>query len=53
VKIRLRGTEQEWREIAGLPASVLPIQSVGEPYLDRGHSGPVRVCVEAVPRGGR
>jgi hypothetical protein len=28
VKIRLRGTEQDCRETAGLSASVLPIQSV-------------------------
>ena len=53
MKICLRGTEQDCRETAGLPASVLPIQSVGEPYPGRGHSGPVRACIEAVPRGGR
>ena len=53
MKIRLRGTEQERRETAGLPASVLPIQSVSEPYPSCGRSAPVRACIEAVPRGGR
>ena len=53
MKIRLLGTEQECREIAGLPASVLPIQSVSEPYPGPGRRAPVRVCIEAVPRGGR
>jgi len=51
VKIRLRGTEQDCREAAGLPASVLPIQSVSEPYPGRERSVPVRACIEAVPRG--
>ena len=51
--IRLRGTEQDCRETAGLPASMLPIQSVSEPYPGRGRSAPVRACIEAVPRGGR
>ena len=50
--IRLRGTEQDCRETAGLSASVLPIQSVSEPYPGRGRSAPVRACIEAVPRGG-
>ena len=53
MKIRLRGTEQECRKTAGLPASVLPIQSVSEPYPDHGRIPPVRACIEAVPRGGR
>lgn len=52
MKIRLRGTKQDCRE-TGLPASVLPIQSVSEPYPGRGRSAPVRACIEAVPRGGR
>jgi hypothetical protein len=53
VKIRLRGTKQECRETAGLPTSLLSIQSVSEPYPGRGRSAPVRAYIEAVPRGGR
>ena len=53
MKIRLGGTEQDCRETAGLPASMLPIQSVSEPSPGRGRSAPVRACIEAVPRGGR
>ena len=53
MKIRIRDIEQECRETAGLPASVLPIQSVSEPYPGRGRSAPVRAYIEAVPRGDR
>jgi hypothetical protein len=53
VKIRLHGTEDECRETVELLESVLLIQSVSEPYPDRGRSVLVRVYVEAIPRGGR
>ena len=53
MKIRLHGTEEECRETAELLESVLVIQSVSEPYPDRGRSVLVRVCIEAIPRGGR
>ncbi len=53
MKIRLHGTEDECRETVELLESVLLIQSVSEPYRDRGRSVLVRVCVEAIPRGGR
>ena len=53
VKIRLHGTEDECRETAELLESVLVIQSVSEPYPDRGRSVLVRVYIEAIPRGGR
>jgi hypothetical protein len=53
VKIRLHGTEEECRETAELLESVLVIQSVSEPYPDRGRSVLVRVYIDAIPRGGR
>jgi hypothetical protein len=53
VNIRLHATEEECREAAELLAEVLLIQSVSEPYPDRGRSVLVRVYIEAVPRGGR
>ena len=53
VKIRLHGTGEECREMAGLLESVSLVQSVSDPYLDRGRSVLVRVYVEGVPRGGR
>ena len=53
MKIRLHGTEDECRETVELLESVLLIQSVSEPYRDRGGSVLVRVYVEAIPRGGR
>jgi hypothetical protein len=53
VKIRLHGTEEECREMAELLESVMRIQSVSEPYPDRGRSVLVRVYVEGIPRGGR
>jgi len=53
VKIRLHGTEEECREMAELLESVMLVQSVSDPYPDRGRSVLVRVYVEAVPRGGR
>jgi hypothetical protein len=51
VKIRLHGTEEECRETAELLESVLQVQSVSDPYPDRGRSVLVRVYIEAVPRG--
>ena len=53
MKIRLHGTKDESRETAGLLESVLVIQSVSEPYPDRGRIVLVRVYIEAIPRGGR
>jgi hypothetical protein len=53
VKIRLHGTAEECREAVELLGSVMLLQSVSEPYPDRGRSVQVRVYVEAVPRGGR
>ena len=53
MKIRLHGTEDESRETVELLESVLLIQSVSEPYQDRGRSVLVRVYIEAIPRGGR
>jgi hypothetical protein len=53
VKIRLHGTEEECREAVELLDSVMLLQSVSDPYPDRGRSVLVRVYVEAIPRGGR
>ena len=53
MKIRLHGTEEECRETVELLESVLLIQSVSEPYPDRGRSVLVRVYIEAIPRGGQ
>jgi hypothetical protein len=53
VKIRLHGTEEECRESVKLMESVMLLQSVSEPYPDRGRSVLVRVYIEAIPRGGR
>jgi hypothetical protein len=53
VKLRLPGTAEECGEAVELVDGIMPIQSVSEPYPDRGRSVLVRVCIEAVPRGGR
>jgi hypothetical protein len=53
VKIRLHGTEDECREMAGLLGQVMTVQAVSGPYPDRGRSVLVRVYVEGAPRGGR
>jgi hypothetical protein len=53
VKIRLHGTADECREAVELLESVMLLQSVSEPYPDRGRSVLVRVYIEAIPRGGR
>jgi hypothetical protein len=53
VKIRLHGTAEECRETVELLGSVMLLQSVSQPYPDRGRSVLVRVYVEAIPRGGR
>jgi hypothetical protein len=47
VKIRLHGTEDECREVAGHLAGVVEVLAVSEPYPDRGASVLVRVYVEA------
>ena len=53
MKLRLHGTEEECREMVALLESVMLIQSVSDPYPDRGRSVLVRIYVEAVPRGCR
>ncbi len=53
MKIRLHGTEDECAGAVELLGSVMLLQSVSEPYPDRGRSVLVRVYVEAIPRGGR
>ena len=53
MKIRLHGTQEECEEAVKLPSSVMLIDSVSEPYPDRGRSALVHVYVEAIPRGGR
>jgi hypothetical protein len=52
VKLRLHGTADECREAVELLESIMLIQSVSEPYPDRGRVL-VRVYIEAIPRGGR
>lgn len=53
MKLRLHGTAEECAEAVDLLGSIMLIQSVSEPYPDRGHSVLVRVYIDAVPRGGR
>ena len=53
MKIRLHGTEEECREMVELLENVMLIQSVSDPYPDRGRSVLVRVYVAGIPRGGR
>jgi hypothetical protein len=53
VKLRLHGTEDECEEMVKLLESVMLIQSVSDPYPDRGRSVLVRVYIDAIPRGGR
>jgi hypothetical protein len=53
VKLRPLGTAEECREAAELLESIRLLQSVSEPYPDRGRSVLVRVYIEAIPRGGR
>ena len=47
MKIRLHGTEDEVREVAGRLAAIVDVLAVSEPYPDRGASRLVRVYVEA------
>lgn len=47
MKIRLHGTEDECRQIAGRLAAVCDVLAVSDPYPDRGASRLVRVYVEA------
>ena len=51
MKIRLRGTREECEEMVTLLESVLLIQSVSDPYPDRGRSVLVRVYIDGSPRG--
>lgn len=53
MKIRLHGTAEECEQAVALLGEVMALQSVSEPYPDRGRSVLVRVYVEAIPRGGR
>jgi hypothetical protein len=52
VKIRLHGTEDECRAMTELLEQVMVVQSISEPYPDRGHSVLVRVYVEGLIPGG-
>ena len=47
MKIRLHGTEDECREVAGRLAGIVEVLAVSAPYPDRGTSVLVRVYVEA------
>jgi hypothetical protein len=47
VKIRLHGTEDECREVAGRLAAIVEVLAVSAPYPDRGASVLVRIYVEA------
>jgi hypothetical protein len=47
VKIRLHGTADECREVAGRLAGIVEVLAVSAPYPDRGASVLVRVYVEA------
>jgi hypothetical protein len=53
VRIRLHGTEDECRKTVELLEQIMLLQSVSEPYPDRGRSVLVRVYAEGIPRGGR
>ena len=53
MKLRLHGTTEECEEAVELLGTILLIQSVSEPYPDRGRSVLLRIYIEAVPRGGR
>jgi hypothetical protein len=53
VKVRLHGIPEECEEAVELLGGIMLIQSVSEPYPDRGNSVLVRVYLEAIPRGGR
>jgi hypothetical protein len=46
VKIRLHGTEEECREVAGRLAGMVDVLAVSAAYPDRGQSCLVRVYVE-------
>ena len=46
MKIRLMGTEDECRQVAGRLASIVEVLEVSEPYRNRGASKMVRVFVE-------
>jgi hypothetical protein len=49
MKIRLWGTEDECRELAGRLPAITDVLSVSEPCADRGASRLVRVYVECRP----
>jgi hypothetical protein len=53
MKLRLHGTAEECEEAVELLGSIMLIQSVSDPYPDRGRSVLVRVYIEAIPRGAR
>ncbi len=47
MKIRIHGTAEECREVAGRLAGIVEVLAVSEPYPDRGASVLVRVYIEA------
>ena len=52
MKIRLHGTAEECAAAVELLGSIMLVQSVSDPYPDRGRSVLVRVYVDAIPRDG-
>ena len=52
MKIRLHGTEDECRQVTEILARVMLVESVSDPYPDRGRSVYVRVYINVVPRDG-
>jgi hypothetical protein len=53
MKIRVHGTVDECRQMTALLAQVMTVQSVSDPYPDRGRSVLVRVYVEGIPGAAR
>ncbi len=49
MKIRLHGSEDECRDLAGRLPAICEVLAVSEPYPDRGASRMVRVYVEVRP----
>lgn len=50
MKIRLHGTPEECEAAVRSLEDIMTVQSVSEPYPDRGRSVLVRVYVEAIPK---
>ena len=49
MKIRLHGSEDECRDLAGRLPAICEVLAVSEPYPDRGASRMVRVYVDVRP----